>query len=149
MTTQIREILTRFDELGAYEFPRQFRYSELRCKTERVFALVARLGLRITLEGAEHNQDASFSIAILLHDFERLTPTGLFRPVIRFSNFGNLATITATEFIHESTIEKIVEILDANGFIYLSANELDADYDGVMQDRTTYKSWWIRYFDWL
>ena len=148
MQEATRRILQQNDEENAYEFPKGFNYAAL----ERRAGIVNRrlseeLGERTTLEGALHNQDASFSVAVCLHTHERSEDVGLYLPCIRFSNFGNLATVTWPELVPAERLESIVQILSAEGFTFLSQEELDCPYDGVMPGK--FETWWIRYFDWL
>lgn len=149
MKTSTREILERYDEPGAYEFPRAFRYPELEARATEVAHRLIAIGQRVTIEGAAHNQDASFSVAILLHNYEKSVDRLLYQPNIRFSNFGNLVSVTWDEQIPETDLKRIVQELEACGFTFIPESELDCDYDGIMTDKKTFSSWWIRYFDWI
>jgi hypothetical protein len=107
-------------------------------------------GIEASFEGAMYNQDASFSIAIRLHCFERKEAVTLYQPTVRFSNFGNLATMTWIDQIPEAARSEIRTSLGKHGFNYVCADELDSEYDGVMAERKdVFRTWWIRYFDWL
>jgi hypothetical protein len=145
---EVRRILQQHDEENAYEFPKGFDYAGLEKRAGIVNRrLCEELGERTTLEGARHNQDASFSVAVCLHTHERSEDAGLSTPCIRFSNFGNLATVTWPELVPAERLESIVLILNEAGFTFLPQNVLDCTYDGVMPGK--FETWWIRYFDWL
>lgn len=150
MNSETKDLLRRFDEPGAFEFPTRFDYPDLERRAKLVYADIEGLGIRIGFEGAVYNQDASFSIAILLHDYEREDAMGLYQPTVRFSNFGNLSTMTWIDQIPDATREVIRASLDRHGFTYVCADELDCEYDGTMAERKDiFNTWWIRYFDWL
>jgi hypothetical protein len=143
-----RQLLGRFDEPDAYEFPKEFDYETL----EKRAAIVDRrlneeLGERTTFENALHNQDASFSVAVCLNGHERSDDQRLYLPCVRFSNFGNLVTVTCPELVPSERLKSIIQILKAEGFTFVPQDELDCPYDGVMTGK--FESWWIRYFDWL
>lgn len=150
MTPETKKLLERFDEPGAYEFPGGFDYPDLERRAKLVYGDIQNLGIRVGFEGAAHNQDASFSIAILLEDYERRESTLIIQPTIRFSNFGNLATLMWIDQIPETTLAKIRASLSRHGLTYVSADELDCEYDGIMAEKkNVFRTWWIRYFDWL
>jgi hypothetical protein len=150
MSPETKELLRRFDEPETYEIPTNFDYPDLDRRAKLVCEDIERIGIHFGFEGAVHNQDASFSIAILLHDYERKEAMGLYRPTVRFSNFGNLATMTGIDQIPDAAREVIRTSLARHGFTYLCADELDCEYDGTMSQRKdVFQTWWIRYFDWL
>ena len=149
MKPSTRELLERYDEFGAYEFHSAFRYPETEARAKEVARQLEANGYRITFEGAVYNQDASFSVALLLHNYEKSVSQLLYQPCVRFSNFGNLVSITWSRQVPESDLAGIIRELEKCGFIYISELELDCDYDGIMADKKTFISWWIRYFDWL
>lgn len=150
MSPETKDLLRQFDEPGAYEFPSAFDYADLERRAKLVCEDIKRLGVRVGFEGAVYNQDASFSIALLLHSLERGEASTRYLPTVRFSNFGNLATITWSGQIPETVTQAILSSLLLRGFMFLDAEELDCEYDGVMLDKkNTFKTWWIRYFDWI
>ena len=70
---------------------------------------------------------------------------------IRFSSFGRLVSIVATEQWLEHrdvNLNEIVDLLKRNRFQYVDANELQAPYDGL-NHRCRDLSWWTRYFDYF
>lgn len=150
MDSKYRQLLESFDEAGAYEFPSEFDYTALEndaLDIER--AIHAQYGLSTIFEGMTHNQDASFSIAIILSDHIQEDDRAIYRPSILFSNFGRLTTISWPELLPEQLPKKIISVLDENEFHYIPAEVMDAGYDGVMADDGTFHSWWHRYFDWI
>ncbi len=144
-----RQILERYDEQGCYEFHSDFRYPETEEKANRVARRLEALGIRLTFEGAIYNQDASFSVALLLHSYEQRKDDMLYLPSVRFSNFGNLVSIMWSQQIPEIDLKHIVDELGNLGLTFVPEAELDCTYDGVMSDNDTFRSWWIRYFDWI
>jgi len=150
MTLETKQLLCRFDEPGAFEFPARFDYDDLERRATLVHEDIRSAGIQAGFEGAIHNQDASFSIAIPLHSFERVNAIAILQPTVRFSNFGNLATMTWIDQIPETARAEIRASLGKHGFNYVRADELDCDYDGIMADnKDTFRTWWNRYFDWL
>jgi hypothetical protein len=150
MTPETKKVLERFDEPGAYEFPGGFDYPDLERRAKLVYRDIENLGIRAGFEGAAYNQDASFSIAVVLHDYERSESAAMIQPTIRFSNFGNLATLTWIDQIPGTVVAEIRASLGRHGFTYVWEAELDCDYDGIMAEKKhVFRTWWIRYFDWL
>jgi hypothetical protein len=149
MSPETKEILVRFDEAGAYEFPAGFDYDDLERRAKLVCTDLESAGTRVAFEGAGYNQDASFSITILLRDYERTLDRALHLPTVVFSNFGNLTTVTLIANFPEGLLRLILASLAQHGFLYVSAEDLDSDYDGVMMERHIFPTWWSRYFDWL
>jgi hypothetical protein len=145
---ETRQILQQYDEEDAYEFPKKFDYETM----EKRALIVERrlneeLGEQTTFENALHNQDASFSIAICLCDHKQPASQGFYLPCVRFSNFGNLVSVTSHELISSERLESIVRIAREEGSTFVHEDDLDCPYDGVMPGK--FETWWIRYFDWL
>lgn len=150
MDAEVKKILERYDEPGAYEYPGNFNYPELNRKAKLVNTEIQALGYHTTYEGAEGNQDASFSINIGLSDFMTKSAGNVWNePVVRFSNFGSLASLTLLELLSPEVIESVLRILKEHGFTYLPQEVLDSPYDGVMNEKEIFTTWWNRYFDWL
>ena len=150
MEDKYRQILQSCDEKGAYEFPQGFNYDTLErdaLGVER--SLQEQLQLKTNFEGAVFNQDASFSIAIILTGYVEERKDAIYQPTIRFSNFGRLVTLTWTDMLPESLPDRIRLVLEAHGFHFIPAVALDTNYDGVMADDNAFPTWWTRYFDWL
>ncbi len=149
MKPDVRQLLERYDEPGSYEFHSEFDYPEMEARAGEVARRLEASGARLTFEGALYNQDASFSIAILLHDYERAEDRLTHCPTLRFSNFGNLVSITWSERLPVPDLESIVQALEDCGFTFVPEKALSGPYDGVMTDRKLFDSWWTRYFDWI
>lgn len=147
MTPEIKELLSKFDEPGAYEFPSGFDYERLERKARNVAIRLEReLGEGITFAGAEHNQDATFCIEILLRSYQLEDSRGWIKPCLRFSNFGDLVTLCWEEQIPDERVLKICQVVIDGGFHYVPSSDLDDPYDGVMAGK--FDNWWSRYFDW-
>ena len=160
--TSLREILLRFDEVGAWERPKSMDYRALRKSVEQVSKrLGVRFGLQFTLD--DQIQDASFGFDLRLPRelYSEPSPRSMKREfgivagiicAVRFSNFGRLATICFEEQCNERVAMGIKEDLSTEGFIYLPSRELDIQYDGAFdafKADPSYSTWWIRYFDYI
>lgn len=149
MNTNTKQLLLMHDEDQAWEFPSQFDAKELESRARKVFSeLCANFG-ELAFEDWVHNQDASFGLAIIFKPHEQTTSSAIAQPVVRFSNFGNLATFTFEELLPDNARTIIIDSLSRNGFSFVDSEELDEPYDGVMSPSDTISTWWIRYFDWL
>lgn len=149
MKPETRALLALYDEPDAFEAPAYFDYFEIELRAKEVARCLKEDGFCLTFEGAAYYQDASFSMALLFHDDEQSNCQFLDQPTIRFSNFGNLASITSSGRIPESVQIKIINALRKYGFIFIAEEELDCPYDGAMCDEKMFSSWWVRYFDWI
>ena len=148
MKESTRQTLARCDLPDSYEFPPRFDYAGFESRAQSVDRrLREHLGERTTFEGAVHNQDASFGIAICLHTHEQCRSGGLFLPCLRFSNFGDLVSMTFSDLVPEDRHSEIEAAVREKGFTFIPEEELDEPYDGVMSGK--FRTWWIRYFDWL
>ncbi len=78
-----------------------------------------------------HNQDASFGLAITVDSFKIRTKQGSCVPTIRFSNFGNLASLTWRDRVNERFSAVARNALRNHGFTFIPENELDQPYDGI------------------
>ena len=146
MKPHTRAILERYDEPGSYEFHSEFDYPEMEARALLVERDLIATGVSTVFEGEIYNQDASFSIAILL-DVDN-APGVTSGAAIRFSNFGNLATVIGQERLPVTLLAVIGQALRAHGFQAIPAQDLDCVYDGVMPD-ACFHSWRARYFDWI
>ena len=161
--TGLREILLRFDEIGAWERPKAMDYNALRESVARVQkGLNNRFGLQFTLD--DQIQDASFGFDLKLPSEAYSQPSPVFMKgkfgvvadincAVRFSNFGRLATICFEEQCRGDVPKGIKEDQSTAGFIYIPADELDIPYDGAFKDfigeDDNYWTWWVRYFDYI
>ncbi len=150
MEEKYRRLLRSCDEKGAYEYPTGFDYDALKRDALAVQdELCRRLGLQTRFEGAESNQDASFSIAIILVDYVEQRKNIIFQPTVLFSNFGRLVTLTWSDLLPQELPERTQVILGEHGFHFVPDEVMDTDYDGVMAGDKALRTWWIRYFSWL
>lgn len=150
MKDGFRKLLIEADEPGCYEFPSNFDYDSLERSARIVETeIFKKLGEKTKFEGAAHNQDASFSIAIIFEGRQTLDNGMICQPSIRFSNFGRLASISSPIPFSESDYRTIVDIVEAAGFHYIPDDALDSPYDGIMAGDKSLPTWWVRYFDWL
>lgn len=138
------ELLRRHDHPTHWEYPPGFDY---RTATERfarfVEELSARLGVALRAETGSHIQDASFHSQVFV-------PLPRDRhALIRFSNFGDMATISDDEPVPEPTMAAVVELLGKQGYVYVPAEVLAEPYTGSNPGVTGIRTWWIRYFDWV
>jgi hypothetical protein len=138
------ELLWRHDHPTHWEYPPGFDY---RAATERfarfVEELSAKLGVAPRVETGVHIQDASFHSQVFLP-----LPGGRFA-LIRFSNFGDMATVSDDEPVPDSTMAEVLELLAKHGYVYVPAAVLAGTYTGSNPGVTGIDTWWIRYFDWV
>ena len=152
MKDTTREILLRFDEIGQYETPKNFNYKKLK---ESVIELNKNLNQRFGYPfKIDETQDASFYFSLNIPLDLVIKPKTHLAYSIRFSNFGNLATINFEEAYLQEVLEGIIEQLKNYNFIYMSANELDENYDGTFNNFKNITpdhrpTWFTRYFDYL
>ena len=98
MNEKYRKLLESCDESGAYEFPSGFDYTALENDALDIEKVIQKqLGLITKFEGMIYNQDASFSISIILSDHIQKDDRAICQPSILFSNFGRLTTISWTD----------------------------------------------------
>jgi hypothetical protein len=105
--------------------------------------LSARLSVAVRSEAGVFVQDASF------HSQAFLPLPGGPPAQIRFSNFGDMASVSEDERVPEPTMAAVVELLARHGYVYVPAEVLDQPYTGNNAGVTGIKTWWIRYFDWV
>lgn len=110
MNANARAALERYDEPGAYEFPRNFNYERLELKAAAVVKDLRDSGLRLTFEGASHNQDAAFCIGLILNDFEHKQGSFSHLPIVRFSNFGNLVSISGAIYFRIKYLGRLLAL---------------------------------------
>jgi hypothetical protein len=138
------ELLRRHDHPTHWEHPPGFDY---RAATERfarfVDELSAELGAAPRVETGVHIQDASF------HGQVFLPPPGGRQALIRFSNFGDMATVSDDESVPEATLAAVLGLLGKHGYVYVPGAVLAQPYTGSNPGVTGIDTWWIRYFDWV
>ena len=137
-------LLAQHDHPTHWEYPPGFDYKAATARFGRFVAdLSAALGAAVPSETGTHIQDASF------HSQAFLPLPGGRRGLIRFSNFGDMATVGDGEPVPEQVMCVVLELLARHGYTYIPADVLDADYTGPNPGVTGIPSWWIRYFDWV
>ena len=137
-------ILERHDDPRRWEYPVGFDYgATTRRFTEFAEALSSALGVPLRSETGSLIQDASFHSQIFL-------PLGEGRhAVIRFSNFGDMATLSEDEPVPPELLKAVVGLLERHGYVYVPASVLAQPYTGRNTGVTGIRDWWIRYFDWV
>jgi len=153
MDTKTKDILLKFDEQGRYETPSKFDYKRL---LNRVTDLAKDLESHFRLIFAIDNQvqDASFYGDIKIPQDLVIRPRPEVGYSIRISNFGRLATINFQEEYSDKANLAIKEILRRHDFIFISAEDLDQEYDGQFEEFKKIlagesPTWQIRYFDYM
>ncbi|WP_020407047.1 hypothetical protein [Hahella ganghwensis] len=150
MKEYYRRLLEGADEDGCYEFPSEFNGGDVEKRARAVFAGIQSLMVVCRFEGWMDNQDASFGLAIILDEYSKEIESGLtVVPIVRFSNFGSLATITFIDQISSESLAKIQALLSEYGFHYIPEEVAHTKYDGVMKGNPAFPTWWVRYFDWI
>ena len=123
----LKELLHKFDEEGAYEFPRHcgLDYSDFEAKARIADRRIRNyLSETTSFEDGLSNQDASFSLAIVFDDRSSHSSIALHVPALRFSNFGLMTTITDESKFSESELFAIRKILIEEGFSYIEPTDL-------------------------
>lgn len=149
MNPETKNLLLKHDEIGCWETPTNFDYDKLRAQ---VIKLVNELETTFDLKFAldDQVQDASFFADIRIPHELVNTPRTDLGYSLRISNFGNLSTINFLDEYSEATTNKMIEALERSGFLYVNADELDTDYDGIFEQfRNSQASWFDRYFDYI
>ena len=149
MKPDTKKLLLIYDEDKAWEFPYRFDSKDIEIRARKVHAELSKHFGKLKFEDWIYHQDASFGLAIIFKPYEKLTSEAIQQPVIRFSNFGNLATFTLESLLPDNARHVIIDALSQNGFLFVDSEELDEPYDGVMSSNEFVTTWWIRYFDWL
>ncbi len=138
------KLLARHDHPTQWEYPPGFDYNAATSRfAEFVAGLSEVLGSAPLAETGVHIQDASFHSQVFLP-----LPGGR-HGLIRFSNFGDMATVSDDEPVPEPTMALVTELLPRHGYTYVPAGVLHAPYTGSNPGVTGISSWWIRYFDWV
>ncbi len=157
LSPRVRAILEAADCSTGYEIPRDVweafpgreYLSEIKVIQKRI---ESELGLSLRRDGFV--QDASFYDELFIYRSDAFPGDGsithLVQIGIRFSNFGKLYTIYASEMSNKKKFdtEGIERIINSFGWTYISAEEpLEATYDGKHDRLRGRISWWERFFD--
>jgi hypothetical protein len=138
------KLLQRHDHPTKWEYPPGFDYRSAVDRFARfVEDLSASLGTAPRVETGSHIQDASFHSQIYLPlSDDRFA-------LIRFSNFGDMVTVSDDEPVPEATMRVVQELFSRHKYVYIPARLLSEPYTGSNPGVTGIASWWIRYFDWV
>lgn len=153
MDPSTKEILLKFDEVGAYETPRSFNYNRLKRKVLDLQSSLAKR-FKAAFQLDDQVQDASFHCDLMIPTELVASPNPHIGYSIRISNFGDLATLNFQEEITPEAQQDIISHLGQSGFVFIHYDDLEEPYDGsfdefrknVFADRP---SWYTRYFDYL
>ncbi len=139
-----QELLRRHDHPTHWERPPGFDWQRAENQfAQFVESLSAALGTTLHSETGSYIQDASFHSEITLPLQNPLVAW------IRFSNFGDMVTVSNDNPVPEGTLQVIQNLLAQHGYVYIPAEVLHTPYDGHAAGVGWIRSWWIRYFDWL
>ena len=105
--------------------------------------LSTELGTIYLAETGSAIQDASFHSQIVLQMAEGRFVT------IRFSNFGNMATVSDEDLMPEPMMRTVQDLFLRHGYVYVPATVLNAPYTGSNPGVTGIETWRTRYFDWV
>lgn len=153
MEDSTKEILLLFDEIGQYETPKKFNYTDLKRQVTKLSKnLHQQFGHIFKID--DQVQDASFFCDLIIPIELVVNPKPNIGYSIRISNFGKLATIYFREEYTKGTSSVLIEQLEKGGFLFVDADELDVNYDGKFEDFKSLTpdynpSWHTRYFNYL
>ena len=131
MNPEIHRILIEADERGQYEFPQNFDAASIERQAREVHREILESGYEAGFEDWIHNQDASFGLAITIDSFAVRAKQGTCVPTIRFSNFGNLASLTWQDRVDQRFSAVARNALRNHGFTFVPESELDEPDDGI------------------
>jgi hypothetical protein len=132
-------LFQKHDDPTRWEYPVGFDYERATQKfREFAAAFDAETGTPHATETGSHIQDASFHSQINLG-------TGW----IRFSNFGDMVSITPDREIDYATVAIIQRLCDEEGYVFIPTEFTESPYTGANPGVTGIRDWWIRYFDWV
>ena len=159
LSPEVRAVLETADCNTGYEVPREDwesfpwrRYiSEIETIQNRI-----NTELNISLKRDKNVQDASYLDELFIYRNDAFLNDGIIVHTvqigIRFSNFGKLYTIYASDIsdTNKFDVQGIKRIVDSFGWTYVPAEELrKVTYDGKHKELRGEVSWWIRFFDYV
>ncbi len=138
------DLLQRHDDPQRWEFPNGFDYDAATVRSAMFAdALAVALGQPLRLESGSDIQDASFHSQIYL-------PLGKERfALIRFSNFGDMVTVSEDEPVSNELIQMVVDLMKKHDYMYVPSSVLEQPYTGKNSGVTGIRDWWTRFFDWV
>ncbi|RDY22486.1 hypothetical protein CHF27_013220 [Romboutsia maritimum] len=161
MEKELKALLLSFDDEEQCECPQNFNYLD---EMKRVHSIKSQIEniIRNKLRIDDQVQDASFFTELAIYKKsknKRDYPCEDFKGTvwlcdlgIKFSSFGNMVTISSVtegDMYSKYPIEKIIEILKNNGYIYIDSESLNESYDGINKYMDEESTWWVRYFDYI
>jgi hypothetical protein len=152
MDPRVREILMRNDASQEWECPNDFDWDKSFESVKRFKSAVeAELGRPLELD--DKIQDASHFAEVAEFENTQLPNGALLREYrigIRFSTFGNMATVFSNNPKHQVAQElrrAIADLLHLHGFVYVDVSALNERYDGKIVCLCENATWWDRFFD--
>ena len=138
-----------------WEYPEGFDWTEAwRAVRQYQAAAEELLGQRLRVD--DQVQDASFFGELFVFEDGAVRPDGVtvmvFKVAIRFSSFGRLATIhtnSALSDLGRYPVDRLAELLEVHGFVYVPHEALAEPYDGVLPNMPADYTWWLRFFDYI
>jgi hypothetical protein len=149
MKPETKRILLDADEQGQYEFPKHFDSKSIEQRAKTVHTEIVTAGYEARFEDWVENQDASFGLAITIDAFGKRMNGMICIPTIRFSNFGNLASLTWQNHVDDQFLSLLIATLANQQFTFIPEADLAEPYDGINAPVEAFPTWWARYFDWL
>jgi hypothetical protein len=157
MKAETKRILLEADEKGHWEFPPN---SAQGTSMEEIDAMLPDLErvLGVKLDVDRNVQDASFLTDVgylddRSYDREKGCGALCYLFSFRFSNFGRMFTLFGSclddgggTFIKAMAARRYIE---AEGFTFVDADELEEFYDGKNEPFDNKLTWWTRFFDYL
>jgi hypothetical protein len=129
-------LLLQHDDPTRWEYPPGFDYAAASAKFAQFTAeLAGELGITLKAETGLHIQDASF------HSQLYLPLPGDRYVLIRFSNFGDMATVSDDEAVPKALTELVAKLLARHAYTYVPAAVLHQRYTGINPGVTGISSW--------
>jgi hypothetical protein len=154
MDRRIHELLLSNDSSTHWEYPPGFDWAGA-WEAVRRYQAAAEEILGYPLKADNQVEDASFFGELFVFEEGAVRPpvTALvYKIAIRFSSFGRMATIhtnSRQSDLGRYPVDRLAELLEEHGFVYVPAAALDEPYDGVVPNVPKDFTWGTRYFDYL
>ena len=132
-------LFRKHDDPVRWECPRDFeRHRAIARFRGFAAALDAAAGSAHDIETGSQIQDASFHSQIALGS-----------GWLRFSNFGDMVSITPDYELDDATLALVSSLCHEKGYCFVPTAFGELPYDGTNPGVTGIRDWWIRYFDWV
>ena len=133
------ELFHKYNDPRRWEYPEKYDYLGAISQFSRfVKALDVATGHPHKVETGSHIQDASFHSEVYIN-------TGW----LRFSNFGNMVSITPDHEVDSATVTTILRLCQEMGYTFIPTEFTELPYTGTNPGVTGIRNWWIRYFDYV